>query len=426
MKIVNISEKEYKEFLKKYDNSLFFQSVEWAKFKEKGGFKAYIIGLKDKNKLKACAILLEKTLPIIKRKMVYSPRGFIIDYNDYDLVKEFTKKLKEYLKEKNILFCKINPYVIYQERDKDGNIIGDKNKLVEYLKQLGYKHYGFYKKFSDKKDMEPRWLSVLDMRDKSVDELLKNMRSTTRWMINKSRKNYIQIKEAKCEDISDLKRVMKHTSERREFADRDLNYYEDMYKEFEGNDICKMLLAYIDLKGLKNSLSKDIEHLNSRIEKVQDNPKKHNQIEEFKSQIKSLEERIANIDFDVSKYGENPLVAVGIYLSYGKQVVYLYGGSYKEFMNYGAQYLMQYEMINKSKEKGFEFFNFYGIDGDFTKNGKHYGLFDFKRGFNADVVELIGEFDLVQDKIIYNLYRIMFGTYKRMKKIYIGLRGKIK
>ena len=35
--------------------------------------------------------------------------GFIIDYNDFDLVKRFTNNLKKYYKRKKVVFLKINP-----------------------------------------------------------------------------------------------------------------------------------------------------------------------------------------------------------------------------------------------------------------------------------------------------------------------------
>ena len=167
----------------------------------------------------------------------------------------------------------------------------------------------------------------------------------------------------------------------------------------------------------------EIIHLETRINNVKDNPKKKNQILEFESQKESLNKYIKQIDIEIENYGENPLISAGLYLSYGDQIVYLLGASYKEFMNYGAQYLMQYKMIEYAKENNYKKLNFYGIDGDFSKESKNYGLFDFKRGFNADVVELVGEFDLVCNKFYYYLYILMFNVYKLLKRIKRLIRG---
>ena len=87
-------------------------------------------------------------------------------------------------------------------------------------------------------------------------------------------------------------------------------------------------------------------------------------------------------------------------------------------MKYNSQYLLQYEMINYAVENHYEAFNFYGIDGNFDEHSKGFGLFDFKRGFNACVHELVGEFDLVIDKGRYSLYRFSFSLYKKIKKIF--------
>ena len=46
-----------------------------------------------------------------------------------------------------------------------------------------------------------------------------------------------------------------------------------------------------------------------------------------------------------------------------------------------------------------------------------FGLFDFKRGFNAHVEELIGEFTLITNKFFYKVYNLMFEVYKKTKKM---------
>lgn len=427
LKIEEITEQEYNKFIIGYKNSLFFNSVEWAKFKSASGWNMNIIGLKGGKKIYAAGILLSRTIPILNKKVYYCPRGYIIDYSNFDLIDKFNEQLKKYLKCQKAIFLKINPYVKYQDRDVDGNIISENNKdLVNHLKRIGYKHYGFYVKFSEKKDLEPRWLSVLDLEDKSIDDLVKNMRATTRWLINKSKKNCITIKEAKYENIPEFKKLMQHTAERREFQDRPLQYYQLMYNQLIDKNMFKLLLANINLKELKSNLSADIEHLDSRINTIKNNPKKAGQINEFESQKESLKNKIIDIDKKISKYGDNPLISAGLYLSYGDQVVYLFGGSYKEFMGYGAQYLMQYEMIKYGKNNNYKKLNFYGIDGDFRKKSRYYGLFDFKRGFNAEVVELIGEFDLISNKFYYSLYKLMFYLYKVLKKIKLIVNGVFK
>ena len=244
------------------------------------------------------------------------------------------------------------------------------------------------------------------------------MRSTTRWQINKAKKNCIEIEEAKYEDIDKFKNIMIHTSDRREFDDRPISYYQEMFKTLSKDNIYKLMLAYIDLKKFNKNNKKDLEKLEDKIERST----KENQIKEFKSQKEVLEKRIKKVEEEIDKYGERPCIAGGIYLSYGDQIVYLYGGSYKEFMGYGAQFLLQDEMIKYGIKNKYKKLNFYGIDGIFTKDSKNYGLFDFKRGFGAVVEELVGEFDLPSNKFVYRLYRIMFSMYKKLRHIKTRLK----
>ena len=409
-----ISEKEYNKFIENYPDSLFFHSIAWGEFKKNTGWTMKIVGLEEKKEIKAAAILLGKRLPIIKRTMYYSPRGFIIDYSNKKLVEKFTVELQKYIKENKVLFLKINPYLEYNERDIDGNIVSDKpNKVVNYLKSLGYVHYGFYKDAKDKEELEPRWVSVLNIENKTEEQLVKEMRSTTRWQINKARKNCIEIKEASYDEIEIFKKIMEHTSDRREFDDRPISYYQEMYKILTKDNIYKLMLASIDLRKFNENNKEDLKKLEEKINRST----KENQKKEFESQKKVLEKRIEKVKQEIKEYGEKPFIAGGIYLSFGDQIVYLYGGSYKEFMGYGAQFLLQDEMIKYGIKNKYKKLNFYGIDGVFIKGSKNYGLFDFKRGLGGQVVELVGEFDLPSNKFIYRIYRILFSIYKKLRHI---------
>ena len=423
MEIKKISEKEYDKYVKNIKNSNFFQSVEWAKFKAKGEWKMELIGFYEGDKLIGASSLLSRPIPVLKKKMYYAPRGYVTDFSNLDNLKKITIELKKYLKENNALFLKINPYIEYQKRDKDGNIIGEKrDDLMKFFKENDYYHYGFYVRMDEKKDLEPRWVSSLDLENKTVEELLNNFRKTTRWRLNKSEKNCIRLIEATKDDMKEFKKIMVHTSERREFEDRPLEYYETMYEELKKANMIRVLLAEINFMDLYKSTDEEIIKLRNRIEEIKNNPKKQGQVNEFNKQIEAATKKENELNELIEKYGEKTIISAGLYISYGDQIIYLFGGSYKELMEFGAQYLLQYEMIKYAKDNNYKQLNFYGIDGDFDEKSPGYGLFDFKRGFNADVVELIGEFDLVENKALYKMYKSMFKTYKGLKKVKMKIK----
>lgn len=108
--IKDLSEKEYNDFFKRTPNNHFMQSYGWGQacLKNRGQIPCYV-GLKnDKGKLVAAALLLKKKTPL-NMCYFYSPRGFTMDFSDKEVLTEFTKQLKEYLKEENAIYLKLDP-----------------------------------------------------------------------------------------------------------------------------------------------------------------------------------------------------------------------------------------------------------------------------------------------------------------------------
>ena len=76
------------------------------------------------------------------------------------------------------------------------------------------------------------------------------------------------------------------------------------------------------------------------------------------------------------------------------EIIYLSSGNYQKYMNFNSQYLIQWDMIKYGISQGFTKHNFYGIPANINEKPKDYGIYEFKRGFNGYVEELIGEFEL--------------------------------
>jgi len=76
------------------------------------------------------------------------------------------------------------------------------------------------------------------------------------------------------------------------------------------------------------------------------------------------------------------------------EIIYLSSGNYSEYMQFNSQYLIQWDMIKYGLENKFKKHNFYGIPANINLHPKDYGIYEFKRGFNGEVEELIGEYEL--------------------------------
>ena len=346
---------------------------------------------------------------------------FLIDYNKTELLKKFTLEVKKYLKKKKGIFIKINPYLIYQERDINGDIVEngiDNKNVVEELKKLGFIHTGFTINYG--KDLEPRWISVLDLEGKTEEGLLKDMRSTTRWGINNSYKHGLKLVEIDKSRINEFKKLMEHTGERRGFIDRSEAYYEKMYDAFSKDDKIKIMLVELDIdEYLYNLNNQKQQNLLKQVEAKNkpDSAKAKRVLKELQSQFESLEKRISNLEKLQKEKGNKIVVAGGLFMTFGTQVVSLFGASYREYMKFNGQFFLNFKMIKYALNNGYKKYNFYGITGEFNEDSEMFGLFDFKRGFNAHVEELIGEFTLITNKFFYKVYNLMFEVYKKTKKM---------
>lgn len=427
MKLVNLNKKEFKEFVDASEQITFHQTIQWAHLKKKNNWQAYYIGLKDDKKIAAAALLLSKTVPIIKKKIFYSPRGFIINYHDHNLLNEFTKKIKEYIKKENGIFLKIDPYVEYKEHNNNGDILEDginNTDCFNNLKNLGYKHFGF-NLMQD--TLQPRWMHVIETENKSMDDILKDMESKTRQILRKNERCGITTREITKEELPIFKNIMQHTSDRREFIDRPLSYYESMWDSLHDDGILKILIAEIDFELYKKNTQEEIDtiqkELDDRIYKKENNilkmnNKKYEQSNKYdQDSISRLKKQLEKINDYKKEYGNKTILGGILFLTYGNEVLSLHGGSLANLMQFQSAYTIHFAGIKYAVENGYKRYNFYGITGDFRKENPLYGLYLFKKSFGGHVVELLGEFDLIISPIWYHTYNLAFKAYHTVKKL---------
>ena len=425
MKLVNLTKNEFKKYADNHKQITFHQTEEWANLKKVNGWKPYYVGLKEDKKIKAAALILAKELPIIKKKMFYSPRGFLIDYNDYELLKEFTTELKKYIKKEKGIFVKIDPYVEYQERDNNGQIVENgynNKKSVENLKKLGYKFFGFN---TMQDTLQPRWMHVIEINGKKEEEVLKDMESKTRQILRKNEKSSIKTREIVKEELPIFKSIMEHTGDRRDFIDRPLSYYEAMWDNLHDCGILKILLAEIDFEEYEKNTIKEKEeterNLKDRIYKHDNNLLKMNEKKyetsnkQDKESLERLEKQLLKIKTYKKEYGKKKNLGTILFLIYGNEVLSLFGGTDDNLLQFQSAYTVHYAGIKYAIDHGYKRYNFYGITGDFRKENPLYGLYLFKKSFGGHVVELIGEYDLVISNFWYKIYNLAFKAYHKLK-----------
>ena len=135
MKFQEITEKEYEKFWEKHPLKTFLSSPKISKLREKNGWTTYYVGVFKEDKLLAATMLLSHKRHFNKYEF-YSPRGYLLDFKDKEVLEFFTIEIKKFIKQKNGYILRIDPYVYYKERDIDGNIVEngiDNSDIVAHL-----------------------------------------------------------------------------------------------------------------------------------------------------------------------------------------------------------------------------------------------------------------------------------------------------
>jgi len=101
----------------------------------------------------------------------------------------------------------------------------------------------------------------------------------------------------------------------------------------------------------------------------------------------------------VAKY-KNEIITTWILFQWKDTLYYPYGASTHKYKNVMANNLMLWEIIKYAKKEKLKYFDLWG-----REEGK--GFTNFKSGYNPQIVEFIGTWDLVVFKNYYNLYLLL-------------------
>lgn len=394
-----IDENIYQKFWESHPLKTFLSSIEIGKIRIKNGWDGVVYtGVYEDNNLLAAAMLIYK-----KRKLgvfeYYSPRGLLLDYSNFELLNFYIENLKKYIRKNKGYVLRIDPYIINRERDIDGNIVEngiDNTYIVNYLLKLGFK----------KKRVEEReqvgWMFSLDLEGKTEEDILSNMRQNTRNTIKKVLKMGIDIDEIDYDDLDSFYKILVDTAKRKSFETRDISYYQEMYKEFSNNEV-KFFIARLNINKCVLILEKEKEEKQEKLLNI----KKEGQRNSINEEIKNIEKRITELEELRKKENKDVIDLSGsMFILIKPEIVYLSSGNYIEYMKYNSQYLIQWELIKYGIKNGFKKYNFYGIPDNINTHPKDYGIYEFKKGFNGYVEELIGEYDLAIN-IKYYLLKII-------------------
>ena len=110
----------------------------------------------------------------------------MIDFDNLELLKAFHNDLIKYIKTNDGFELLIDPYLEYQHRDMNGDIIDDgfsRQDVVDTLIKLGYHHNNGFNLYNE--NLQPRWLYRLSLKGRTFDEIFKKFKAENRRLYKK-------------------------------------------------------------------------------------------------------------------------------------------------------------------------------------------------------------------------------------------------
>lgn len=405
MKIIELSEGQFREYAKIHSKKNYFQTIEYANIQEKYGFKKLYVGLvDDESNLIAGSLLLTNQLKG-KYLYAYAPRGFLIDFFNKEAISIWTKELIKYLKKLKIVFVKLDPPILYKEWDKDNNLIRSNAEIMNSLKSLGYIHLGFNKYFESNNSR----YNVILKTTNNIEDTYKKISRNAKRNIEDNYKRGISIHKGSIENIDLFYSII------RKKTNKDLEYYKNYVKYFNSGDYkVELYFAKINpkqyIENYRYLLNQEMKNNSDINNLIQD--KKTKQTDTLFNKkilsdklIENYNSEIINATNIYSQFPNGLVVGTCAIIKDDNEVTFLIDGYEEKTREIQSSYMLKWEIIKKYITDGYTNFNLGEVTGDVTPtNNKYYGLYFSKMSFNGTVYEYPGEFDLIINKPLYKLY----------------------
>lgn len=417
IRIVYLTPEQFDKFSFAHPLHSFYQTTMYANLMANYNYSINYIGMVNEENIIIGATMFLSQKLFGKFKYGYAPRGFLIDFENKPLVIEITNKLKEFLAKDGYVFLKLDPLVINNKRDNEGQIVPSSypDDTIPFLKDNGYNYFGENKFFGT---MKPRWNAILKVVGSSKT-LFENFDNNVKNKIRKAQSRGVVIYQGTHDDIELFYSFVakKHY--------RKLEYYKNFAKCF--GERFELYFAKLDsekyLKNIKilyeTELSKNDE-INSKVQEAgQSNTMSEKLMNTKMSSDKLLAIYKKELLFASDLFEKNPegiIIGSCAIILDRNGVELLIEGMDSNYGLYYPMYLLKWYIIDKFAKQGAVYFDLNAITGYFSDNNKFRGLNEMKLGFDAEVTEYVGEFDLIIHKKLFNFYNKTKLWQKTLKK----------
>lgn len=403
MKIVEISNIQFDEYAKTHPFTNYCQTTKYALVMGDMGYNYDYIGfVDDNNTIHAATLILTKKITT-NVKYGYAPKGFLINYNDKELLVDFVNQLKKYYLKKYFVFIKFNPEIVIGETNKKNNYVVSYNgnvRLIDDFKSLNIKRRIELEEFEL---MEPKFNCIINYNNYNYNQLDRSYRKKIRNGIAKG--IFLELGGPKEVDI--LYNFIKNKTV------KPISYFRNMYNTFAKDNAADLILIKID----------NAKYLNYIMQKCENEERRNSELNEIVGRDPKTKNLNAKIDSDnklqyyknennialaAKKKNDIDIIAAALVIKHYNKVTVIASGYGDEFRKLNPNHILYFSIIERYKDY-FSFCDLGGISGKFDETSEYNGLNQFKIKFNSPIYEYIGEFDLTcSDRLFKKLIKTSF------------------
>lgn len=437
MRIVELTPTDFDIYAKDHEYANPWQTSNFGAAAFTMGYNVLYLGFEDGLAIKGVALVLTKNV-YLGHSVSYSPRGPLIDYEDYAFAEDALNSLKRYLSGRKIMSFTMDPPIILSIRNRYG-VLKEANNGVDkkldailhggeiikanpyakdivnfLLRKMGYDYRGQNLFFEG---ILPRWYAVTNLPINSKT-LLTKIDKRARTKLRKAAKLGVEIVKDEMNNIDVIYEIA------REKFNRPIEYYINL---IENNPDCEIYFARVNSEKYVNNskilYERELER-NELLNRIiqQRNAARHsirkaiNQKMESDRIINNFKAHLVNSTQTLKDYPNGRIIAMCIVIKDKNNVSIFEDGYLKQYSNLNAAYLLRWKVIEQYSGTNSRTFNFGEITGgfDIRRNPLH-GLNEAKLALRGSILEYIGEFGIMINKTMYNLYQATNGNKQVFK-----------
>ncbi len=389
MKMLEISKEKFEEFASKSPYNNYCQTENYGIAMSDSGFShSYIAYLNNTRDILAAGMFLTKKIG--KRYYyAYCPKGFILDYNDADLVRRFTANLKKYYRRKKVIFLKINPEIPiatlnskkYYEKVKLDNIT-----ILDNLKKNGFKKR---KEVDPLQLLEPKINCILNLKEYNVNRLDDNIKEK---VLNTENKG-LEL------EITDITKFDAFFELIKDSTYKSKEYYKNLLINFKEDNEADLVLVKVNYEKFLITAKKRVEDEQTRNEELNELLQKDTTEKTLAKKMKSdkvLEEYKQDVIHATQglRKNEDTYIAGALVIKHDNKITIIAADKDKNYDYLNPDYFLYNRLLDMYKEE-YEIANIGALADDFKDNSQFKEYNQLKVDFNPTIYEYIGELDLI-------------------------------